>query len=365
MPLSAEFLNAFEEFVNNYQATGGSSILGSFGWKKQQNHSGICDYLRGILKTCKKNKGSFHDTSIIESLTIPINLSAKTNPYLLSCWNDFLSTYNTAKLAYTPISAMNTHSPVHIKIAPEGKSSEPIIRDLRKALDSTQQAQKYAQVAYDLELESLKRQNAELKKENLQLAAENHDLRERILNEQTFRELQPQIITARRELASFADLLGLIHDLIQAKPESLEHRAHTHDSEITNETPPVLQAPPVQLDRQDQESELKQPNSSKAEPSPQICDMPASSSEHETQPALVEPQVPNSEDTSLAILRMPPPPPSLTSSTPPKPGRIFNGEGFFKELQAELAKRNNPIKNASAASSSPVSHEKKSIPMLP
>ena len=117
MPISKHFLKSFEQFITNYKLTGASSSY--ISWGKEQNHSAICDYFSELLSLITSNQEVIHDASVIEYLSVPINLSANTNRYLNDCWNKFLITYNSVKKMYIPINAMDSSTQIHLQIALE------------------------------------------------------------------------------------------------------------------------------------------------------------------------------------------------------------------------------------------------------
>ncbi|MBL7480886.1 hypothetical protein [Legionella bononiensis] len=363
MPLSKEFLSSFNKFVTHYKQTGASSMLGSLGWGKEQNHSGICSYFEEILTLISSNQEAIHDASVIEYITIPINLSAKTNPYLLDCWSKSLIEYNSGLKVYTPISAMKNDSSIHIQIAPDGTSSERMMRDLRLALDSTQKAQEYSRVAYLSELELLKKQNEELKNENAQLTAENRHLREQVQNDQLFRSLQPQISTARSQLASFAELLNTLHEITGGRPSSSDKITVVPSSIHTNEAL-INATPSIQVDSPVHESEHNKHTTAPSPIPPHTNSMQSSSSDPGSTSTPPVAEVQKEVSIPLVPIKTPPknpPPPPPVSNKPAEPSRVFNGEGFFKELTEELAKRNQPKNKASTSTPSPASGEKKSM----
>ncbi|KTD32503.1 VipA [Legionella moravica] len=350
MPLSKEFLQSFNKFVTHYKKTGASSMLGSLGWQKEQNHSGICGYFEEILMLVTSNQEAIHDASVIEYITIPINLSAKTNPYLLTCWNDCLIEYNSAVKVYTPISAMKGDTPLHIKIAPEGIASERLISDLSMALDSRQKAQEYSRIAHVSELELVKKQYEELKIKYDHIAAENRRLKEQVRNDQLFLSLQPQISSAQSQLASFADLLNTLHEIVGGRPGSSHAMTVAPDS-ISPKEPPI------------EESEIKGRFSPPSQIPTDISAPPSAESVQDTPSTPLVAEEHNSVSTPLVPPKAPPkapPPPPSASNKPAEPGKVFNGEGFFKELKDELAKRNGQKSNTSSSTPSSISLEKKS-----
>ncbi|KTD55361.1 hypothetical protein [Legionella quateirensis] len=363
MPLSKEFLLSFNKFITHYKKTGASSMLGSLGWGKEQNHSGICSYIEEILALISRNQETFHDASVIEYITIPINLSAPTNPYLVDCWSRSLIEYNSAVKVYTPISAMKNDSPIHIQIALEGTSSERMMRDLRLALDSTQKSQEFSRVAYVSELELLKKQNEELKNQNAQLTAENLHLKEQVYNDQLFRSLQPQISTAREQLTSFAELLNTLHEITRERPKSSDKITLTPGSIGSNEAL-IKATPSIQLDSPVHEVEQKKHSVTPSPIPPHTNSMQSS----ESDPGSMSTSIVAEVQIEVSIPKVPPkappktpPPPPSASNKPEEPSRVFNGEGFFKELKDELAKRNGQKNKASTSTPTPVSVEKKSM----
>ena len=363
MPLSKEFLSTFNKFVTQYKQTGASSVLGSLGWGKEQNHSGICSYFEEILALLSSNQEAIHDASVIEYITIPINLSAKTNPYLLDCWSKSLIEYNAGLKVYTPISAMKNDSPIHIQIAPEGTSSERMMRDLRLALDSTQKAQEFSRVAYLSELELLKKQNEELKNENAQLTAENRHLKEQVHNDQLFRSLQPQISAAKDQLANFAELLNTLHEITGRRPGNSDKMTVVPGSRSSNE-PLIKPTSSIQLDSSVHESEHQKHSRAPSSIPPHTKAMQSSTSDpgSTSTPPVTEVQ----KEVSIPLVppkappKNPPPPPS-ESNIPAEPSKVFNGAGFFQELTKEIAARNAKKNMASTSSPSPESGEKKSM----
>lgn len=364
MPISKEFLQSFSKFISNYKLNGGSSVL---GWGKEQNHSDICSYLDEILALITSNQESIHDASVIEYLTIPINLSANSNRYLLDCWNKCLSEYNSTSKIYSPISTMSSGSPIHIQISPEGTSSERMMRDLRTALDSTQKVQEFSRKAYSSEIELLKKQLEELQHENTQLISENRHLKEQVRNDQMFRSLQPQISSAQKQLASFAELLNTLyeitgekantsvsnplsiipsvikHDVVPSRVEPLSSISSSRDNReaLGKDTVSIPLVP-------EKKGEVSEP---KAQPigslkKPPIPPIPSSTDNREAlgKDTASIPLVPEikgeiSEPKALPIgSHKKPLTPPLTNQ-PPESKPLLSGEGFFKELSSAIAKR--------------------------
>ncbi len=343
MPISTHFLESFEQFISNYKLAGASSYL---SWGKELNHSEICGFLEEILRHITSNKEMMHDASVIEYISIPINLSATTNRYLLDSWNKFLGKYNAVAELYTPISVMRSTSEIHFQVAPEGNASERMMRDLRTALDSTKKAQEFSRKAHLSELELLKQEVAELTRENMRLAHENLRLKEQETKDHQLRSLEPKIITAQQQLASFAELLGTLHELTSYKPT------------VAEQTPSIMFPPALPLNKSPASSSSGEgttysertgtivlPAVTPPVPAP-VINIDATPKDIPTQPL-----VQSEEKPITAPTKAPPPPTTKKYETK----GTFSGQGFLNELSKELAKRKAnkeiPFASTEAASS--------------
>ncbi|KTD63392.1 hypothetical protein [Legionella shakespearei] len=331
MPISKEFLPLFKDFVTNYKIKGTPAF---YTWAKEHNHTQISQFFDELLALIDSNQESFHDASIIDHLNVTVLLSANTNRYLLECWIDFLTKYNEATKSYSPISSMDGQTPVHIQVAPEGTKSERMLIDLKKALETTQQAFALSQQANSTEIALLKRQLAEFKEQNARLSTENRLLKDQVRNEQMFRDLHPQISSAQEQLSSFAALIQTLSEVTGKKPEAVPPPVVFVTEHTETSTAPVPVAPVIPVVK------------TEPEPAPII----------------------NNQSTTTAPLPPPPPriisppAPAVATTTPvkptffPKPAKASTGS-LFSELAAVLKER-----EANAASNTtPTIGEKKSL----
>ncbi|KTD53409.1 substrate of the Dot/Icm secretion system [Legionella santicrucis] len=209
MAISNEFFRIFGHFVTNYKQNGTPAF---YNWAKEHNHSIISHFLEEILSIVTLNQDTLHDASIIENLSITILLSAKSNPYLLNCWINFLDEYNIAAKQYAPIGT------IEMNIGPSGAPSENLIRNLKDALLAQQTAFVSTQKIHQAEIEQLKKQISDLQQSNNQLMLQNDQLKILIGDRKTVEEMHAQIITAQKQLLSVSQLLSTLYETTKQKP---------------------------------------------------------------------------------------------------------------------------------------------------
>lgn len=209
MAISKEFFRIFGHFVTNYKQNGTPAF---YNWAKEHNHSIISLFLEEILSIVTLNQDTLHDASIIENLSITILLSAKSNPYLLSCWVNFLDEYNIAAKQYAPIGT------IEMSIGPSGAPSENLIRNLKDALIAQQAAFVSTQKIHQVEIEQLKKQISDLQQSNNQLILQNDQLKTLVGDRKTVEDMHAQIITAQKQLLSVSQLLGTLYETTKQKP---------------------------------------------------------------------------------------------------------------------------------------------------
>ncbi|WP_244940898.1 hypothetical protein [Legionella sainthelensi] len=209
MAISKEFFKIFGHFVMNYKQNGTPAF---YNWAKEHNHNIISLFLEEILSIVTLNQDTLHDASIIENLSITILLSAKSNPYLLNCWVNFLDEYNIAVKQYAPIGT------IEMSIGPSGAPSENLIRNLKDALIAQQAAFVSTQKIHQVEIEQLKKQISDLQQSQNQLILQNDQLKTLVGNRKTVEEMHAQIITAQKQLLSVSQLLGTLYETTKQKP---------------------------------------------------------------------------------------------------------------------------------------------------
>lgn len=209
MAISKEFFRIYGHFVMNYKQNGTPAF---YNWAKEHNHSIISLFLEEILSLVTLNQDTLHDASIIENLSITILLSAKSNPYLLNCWVNFLDEYNSAAKQYAPIGT------IEMSIGPSGVPSENLIRNLKDALIAQQTALVSTQKIHQAEIEQLKKQISDLQQSNYQLMLQNDQLKILVGDRKAVEEMHDQIITAQKQLLSVSQLLGTLFDTTKQKP---------------------------------------------------------------------------------------------------------------------------------------------------
>lgn len=208
MAISKEFFKIFGHFVMNYKQNGTPAF---YNWVKEHNHNIISLFLEEILSIVTLNQDTLHDASIIENLSITILLSAKSNPYLLNCWVNFLDEYNIAAKQYAPIGT------IEMSIGPSGAPSENLIRNLKDALIAQQAAFVSTQKIHQVEIEQLKKQISDLQQSQNQLILQNDQLKTLVGNRKTVEEMHAQIITAQKQLLSVSQLLGTLYETTKQK----------------------------------------------------------------------------------------------------------------------------------------------------
>lgn len=216
MAISETFLKLFKNFATNYKFNGTPTF---FTWSKEQNHTNISTHIDELLQIISKDQQSFHDASIIESLNTTVLLSARTNPYLLECWIDFLNKYNAATKTYAPFDK------IQINVSAEGKPSERMLGELQSALRNALQASVFADKAHQTETEILKKQIEELEGKNKKLLAENTQLQQQVADQTHLKSLNPNIETAQKQVGSLLELLSSLHEAIKDKPKVQEVKA--------------------------------------------------------------------------------------------------------------------------------------------
>ncbi|KTD55080.1 substrate of the Dot/Icm secretion system [Legionella sainthelensi] len=209
MAISKEFFRIFGHFVMNYKQNGTPAF---YNWAKEHNHNIISLFLEEILSIVTLNQDTLHDASIIENLSITILLSAKSNPYLLNCWVNFLDEYNIAAKQYAPIGT------IEMSIGPSGAPSENLIRNLKDALIAQQAAFVSTQKIHQVEIEQLKKQISDLQQSHNQLILQNDQLKTLVGDRKTVEEMHAQIITAQNQLLSVSQLLGTLYETTKQKP---------------------------------------------------------------------------------------------------------------------------------------------------
>lgn len=209
MTISKEFLSLFSNFITNYKQNG---IPTFYTWLKEQNHGLISDSLAELFTIVTVNQESLHDASIIENLSITALLSAKSNPYLLTCWIDFLNEYNASTKQYAPIGT------IALSVGPSGVPSENMIRNLKDALVAQQATLESTQKIHQAEMEQLRKQISDLQTANGQLRLQNDQLKVLTHDRHVIEALHPQIQKNQEQLASFSTLLNTLYELTKAKP---------------------------------------------------------------------------------------------------------------------------------------------------
>lgn len=203
MSITKEFLSLFSHFVANYKRNGTPAF---YNWAKEQNHPEISGYIEQLQVIIIKNQETFHDTSIIEHLSNTVLLSARTNPYLLECWIDFLKKYNAKLQIYGPIGE------ILINVNGTGSPSEKMLHELQVALSTTIHASSLAQQAYQTDTELLRNEIVQLREVNRQLSVRMTQLQEQVDVFAEIKAFNPRIQTAQEELGHILKLLSTLNE---------------------------------------------------------------------------------------------------------------------------------------------------------